>query len=54
MIVRAWLSAAVRVVEARARRSRAMRRLGRDALASLAHRSSEARAFVRLRMMRMF
>jgi hypothetical protein len=45
--------AAARVVEARIRRSRRLRRLGRRAAAALARISPEARAFVRIRLMRL-
>jgi hypothetical protein len=51
--VTVWFVAAARVMEARVRRSRAAGRLGRSALAWLARRSVNARAFVRLRVMRM-
>jgi hypothetical protein len=47
------LVAAARVIEERVRRSRTIRRFGRDAAAALAKRSKEARAFVRLRLMRL-
>jgi hypothetical protein len=50
--MRAELVAAARVVEARVRRSRRLTRLGRRLAAALARRSAEARAFVRLRLMR--
>ncbi len=45
--------AAARVVEARVRASVRTRRAARDAMALLAKRSTEARAFVRLRLMRL-
>jgi hypothetical protein len=45
--------AAARVVEARLRSSRRVRRAARDVAAALARRSNEARAFVRLRLMRL-
>ena len=48
-----WVIAGARVVEARARGSRHLVRFGRNVLALLARRSNEARAFVRLRVMRM-
>jgi hypothetical protein len=45
--------AAARVVERRVRSSPALRRAGRGAVALLARRSREVRAFVRLRLMRL-
>ncbi len=47
------LVAAARVLEARVRRSRRARRLGRKAMAALGKLSPEARAFIRLRLMRL-
>jgi hypothetical protein len=45
--------AAARVVEDRVRRSARVRRAARATVAALARRSSEVRAFVRLRLMRL-
>ena len=45
--------AATRVVEVRVRRSRRLKRLGRRTAAALARVSPEARAFVRIRLMRL-
>ena len=45
--------AAARVVEARLRDAAVVRRAARAAAALLARRSKEARAFVRLRLMRL-
>ena len=49
----AWIIALARVIEARARRSPGLRLVLRGMLAWLARHSREARAFVRLRVMRM-
>jgi hypothetical protein len=45
--------AAARVLEARLRRSKRVMRAARGALAALARVSPEARAFIRLRVMRL-
>jgi hypothetical protein len=53
MKIRHALVAAARVVEERTRRSAKVRRFARGSMAFLAKRSTEARAFVRLRLMRL-
>lgn len=49
----AYLIAAARVAESKVRTSPRLRRAGRRAMAVLARISPEARAFVRLRIMRL-
>jgi hypothetical protein len=49
--VTAALVALARVAERRVRTSRRLRSIGRASIAALAHVSSNARAFVRLRLM---
>jgi hypothetical protein len=51
--VTSLLIAALRIAEQRVRRSRALRAVGARAMARLARSSKNARAFVRLRLMRL-